>query len=557
MNPHLEWLSDRFKNGKSVTMPQFVNRFAFTNENDAHQAFSALLSSTRISRVKRKRLDTEYGVWRRNHGKKFWSSMSASTQIKISMDKAAEYLSQGGEHVIKTEVQGFIQDDDFSHTPSDHTTTGRKRPRDSSGEQDETPQKSAVSPSTSPSGTVSTSKTTTRDEDLFILPSQFSSEDAVDKFFFDHPTSAWNHASMSTKKAYKMYTKSLQTVRDNTAVGDEVREHAIKALATWEAAFRSAYFEVENGMQQHAATTRKHDLEDAGEEAPSHLALHFDIKANEALDGEFDPFSTSETALEIDRLVGPGDLSSYVTKEGQRVIDDCNITRTIMKHRRSVIKAPCIANVDDLLLINFVVSRSILLELLSDEIVDQVLPLHRPVALAQEESSLVGQLSTLSTLSSYHELRRWFGQQPMLSSSIVYRMMSLYFLEAGLWSDCNWFKKGTGDNEDTFTDNLIKPLISGAFGDLAGCSFRWSRDELRSGKRMDPDLGTFHLVSGPYQFGLLHSIGPLLSAKPIARSAFDLLKSRRTVPTNQQWTRGSFDYKGVTMPMSTTTPTNQ
>ena len=94
----------------------------------------------------------------------------------------------------------------------------------------------------------------------------------MDKFFFDQPTSAWNDArefcrsllqrdrSMSTKKAYRMYTKSLQTVRDNTAVGDEVREHAIKALATREAAFRSACFEVENGMQQHAATTRKHDL---------------------------------------------------------------------------------------------------------------------------------------------------------------------------------------------------------------------------------------------------------------------------------------------------------
>jgi len=116
MNLHFEWLSDRVKNRKSVTMPQFVNRFAFTNENDAHQAFSALLSSTEISREKQKRLEMEYGVWRRNHEKKFWSSRMASTQIKTSMDKAAEHLSQGGEHVIKTEVQRFIQDDDFSHT---------------------------------------------------------------------------------------------------------------------------------------------------------------------------------------------------------------------------------------------------------------------------------------------------------------------------------------------------------------------------------------------------------------------------------------------------------
>jgi hypothetical protein len=55
------------------------------------------------------------------------------------------------------------------------------------------------------------------------------------------------------------------------------------------------------------------------------------------------------------------------------------------------------------------------------------------------------------------------SQQPSLGSSIVYRTTMLYFLEAGLWSDCNWFKKGTGDNEDTFTDNLIKPLMSGAW----------------------------------------------------------------------------------------------
>jgi len=33
-------------------------------------------------------------------------------------------------------------------------------------------------------------------------------------------------------------------------------------------------------------------------------------------------------------------------------------------------------------------------------------------------------------------------------------------------------------------------------------------------------LGTFHLISGPRQFGLLHSIGPLISAGPCNMDGF-------------------------------------
>jgi hypothetical protein len=96
---HLAWLLDRFKNSQPVTIPQFAKEFGFINEDDAHQAFSALTSLTDISQEKRKRLQMDYDVWRRNYGQEYWS-----------MDRAAEQLSLGGEHVIKKNVQGFTQD---------------------------------------------------------------------------------------------------------------------------------------------------------------------------------------------------------------------------------------------------------------------------------------------------------------------------------------------------------------------------------------------------------------------------------------------------------------
>ncbi|KAK3816601.1 MAG: hypothetical protein J3Q66DRAFT_200235 [Benniella sp.] len=120
---HLAWLLDSVKNSQPVTMPRFAKEFGFIIENDAHKAFSALISVTDISQEKRKRLQMDYDVWRRNYGKGYWSSKSASSQIKMSIDRAAEQLSQGGEHVIRKNVQGFLQEDknDISHPPSNHT----------------------------------------------------------------------------------------------------------------------------------------------------------------------------------------------------------------------------------------------------------------------------------------------------------------------------------------------------------------------------------------------------------------------------------------------------
>ncbi|KAF9998277.1 hypothetical protein BGZ80_009494 [Entomortierella chlamydospora] len=74
-----------------------------------------------------------------------------------------------------------------------------------------------------------------------------------------------------------------------------------------------------------------------------------------------------------------------------------------------------------------------------------------------------------------------------MTTTLVRRCVSMFFMEAGLWAGIDWFKRGSGNNEDTFINNLVKPLLSAAFGRLAGCTFRWSRDPLRSGKRKDPD----------------------------------------------------------------------
>ncbi|KAF9183721.1 hypothetical protein BGZ49_004535, partial [Haplosporangium sp. Z 27] len=329
------------------------------------------------------------------------------------------------------------------------------------------------------------------------------------------------------KKAYQLYTTSLNTIKHKTTVDARVRDYAGDILKTRESSFRTDYFYIENLLQKDAAEARKLSLVEDGEEEPSHLVLPFDLVSSELGDEDFQlgekDSETNTTAthdeeltgeipepIEIDRLVGPGEFSSQLSTEGCLVISGCDISTTVMRHRRALLMEPTLTDVEDLLLTNFVVSRLLLLRLLPVEKVDEAFPSHDPIGLQPAELDLVGRLTTYATTYSYDQLRQWFDQQPRLTTSIVHRAISSYFWEAGLWSDCNWYKKGTGDNEDTFTNCLIKPLLAGTFGDFAGCSFRWSRDSLRSGRSEDPDarlqlpdyqvsIGTHSIVLGEFK----------------------------------------------------------
>ncbi|KAF9992010.1 hypothetical protein BGZ80_008759, partial [Entomortierella chlamydospora] len=85
---------------------------------------------------------------------------------------------------------------------------------------------------------------------------------------------------------------------------------------------------------------------------------------------------------------------------------------------------------------------------------------------------LVSRLTARASVDSFDELQEWLATEPRMVSSFIYRSISMFLAEAGLWADINWQMKGGGDNEDTFISNLVKPILSAAFGSFSGCSFR-------------------------------------------------------------------------------------
>lgn len=108
---HLQWLLNAYESGRPITMPSFVKQFGYSCREDAHEAFVVLLSSTDIPLRTRNSLQQKYDIWQRNTGKEYWSSVSASLQIKISTNRTAEQLSVRGEYVVNNFVKEQIAGD--------------------------------------------------------------------------------------------------------------------------------------------------------------------------------------------------------------------------------------------------------------------------------------------------------------------------------------------------------------------------------------------------------------------------------------------------------------
>jgi hypothetical protein len=107
------------------------------------------------------------------------------------------------------------------------------------------------------------------------------------------------------------------------------------------------------------------------------------------------------------------------------------------------------------------------------EVINEAFPGQSPVNVDSKEADVILRLCTLATLYSFEELQTWWESEVKITSSIVYRTISNFFSEVGLWAGINWHQKRNGSNEDSFIQNLLKPLLAGAFGTFAGCMFRW------------------------------------------------------------------------------------
>ncbi|KAF9579563.1 hypothetical protein BGW38_004130 [Lunasporangiospora selenospora] len=534
------------------TIEKFSIKFGYSEPRIAYDHFTNAVKSSRLKeRAKRTVLDN-LEVWKENksHTTLFWINQKRALAIREGKSIVGASLVTAATE----ELPELIQRDDpstaTSSTSSSSTRTLSSRlagkrsieqtPNTPNKKQCETTQKVVIA------GT-STSEDHDRNHDDhhvhhhghenededddpdnsdadhnniadFLPRSLFDKGENVDQYFFESPVSAWKDIQAFCKKvldskfetscttAFRRYSRSLLIIAKKTGVEEHVQNCA-----------RAAFNMIQQAVENISKRSNGQDVP-TGEK----FHLYVDLLNNQPLpldpfDDDFlgSPFdsrseSCSESSLDltgeipvpiaVDHLVGPGTLSSQISSnsEDHLISHGCNISYILMRHRRSKVTKSQIIK-DDLLLVNFVFTTKQVQDLIPTTVADEVFPPHVPIPPDPLERDFVNDLSTKASISSFKELSSWLQQQPMIEESVVRRAASAFLSDAGLWSEMNWFVKGNGNNEDSFIDNLVKPLCGATFGALEGSSFRWTRDPHRSGKVNDLDA---RLLQPDYQVSL-------------------------------------------------------
>ncbi|KAI8347013.1 hypothetical protein B0O80DRAFT_219864 [Mortierella sp. GBAus27b] len=77
------WFCQRFKWKMTIGMPEFCKEFGFTCEQDAHDAFSELLSDSQLPLSRRTEAQTAYETWKRDEGERFWACQVTNYRVDV------------------------------------------------------------------------------------------------------------------------------------------------------------------------------------------------------------------------------------------------------------------------------------------------------------------------------------------------------------------------------------------------------------------------------------------------------------------------------------------
>ncbi|KAF9100036.1 hypothetical protein BGX29_006843 [Mortierella sp. GBA35] len=357
-------------------------------------------------------------------------------------------------------------------------------------------------------------------ESVYLSHTVFEEPDQIQDFFFRYPVSSWDDFMtysmhrlnmdfyVSCRRSFVDFVNSLTRISRYASVDQRIREHASSLRTTREASFRSVFFQAESQFvsdtlerkrrsehsEENEVSTQQIKLVEG--QSPHWMELHGSLLDSDPVDDNYlfrsddGPPSSVESGdltadipppTMTDYLVGPGTFSSNVTRDlsGHLIVDDTNLTDVIMDRRRKAMLAG--VDTENVNLANFIVTRELLLTICDSSNVDKAFPKSTPASLDDGDTALIAKIAGLAGNASFDDLQELVVlESSLLSPSIVKRALTNYFSEAALWSGIDWMRPGQGNNEDTFTDTVVKPLLSAAFGGLAGCAFRWSRDSLVS-----------------------------------------------------------------------------
>ncbi|KAG0257272.1 hypothetical protein BGZ95_005292 [Linnemannia exigua] len=183
----------------------------------------------------------------------------------------------------------------------------------------------------------------------------------------------------------------------------------------------------------------------------------------------------------IDHLVGPGTTSSRLNTSSRLIVGEIDVSEVLMNARRDNLKKQSeIADVSDLLTINFIFDanflRKHLLTATAESLLNVIVP--KPTT---SEIALFMDFSIFAATHSYQEAKRDLRKRIQEKEDCIVTAVLLSYTERpGLWKQVSSHPaslSSLSQNEDTYTQSIVKNIIFGIVGDLDVVD-HWSRDPL-------------------------------------------------------------------------------
>ena len=111
---HVLWALNKQKGEEHVTLPNFVRKFGYTNQDSAYSAYSVLIGNSQMESRRKERLQKAFKEFRDNSEAMFWSEVESMVDTTLSSRKSGMITRAAG-------LRQAAQDYDSHFGETDHT----------------------------------------------------------------------------------------------------------------------------------------------------------------------------------------------------------------------------------------------------------------------------------------------------------------------------------------------------------------------------------------------------------------------------------------------------
>ncbi|ORZ07705.1 hypothetical protein BCR41DRAFT_399515 [Lobosporangium transversale] len=181
----------------------------------------------------------------------------------------------------------------------------------------------------------------------------------------------------------------------------------------------------------------------------------------------------------INHLVGPGSTSSQLHTSARLVIGTTDVSQILMNARKEIVKRQSeLENTSDILSLNFIFDTEFLKKHLPVKVFTKMSPIFI-LTPEKKEIEILSECAMFAATHTFLETKKYV-RDISSSEAMIEDVLVSFTIRPSLWQDSSLefiTQQSQQKNEDTYTQAIVKNIITGVFTNL-DIADHWGRDPL-------------------------------------------------------------------------------